>query len=173
MNTILVIGAPGMGKSPFVKQQIEGKRCLVFDVANEYGERVKYKDLKPLRLSDNNKDIRSRYTGTDLKLFVQMCEGKKDTVCIFEEATGFMQGQLFLPVTRLIIGRLHTGNTYIFVFHSINSVPPRILEMSNYVCLFKTNDTYMNVARKAGILLPYFQDLQNQKQGEKHLIKII
>ena len=170
--TFIVIGAPGMGKSPFVKSMIEKRRCLVFDVANEYGERVKYKGQTPINLTTDTKQIRSRFIKMDLKGFVEACKTKRDTVCVFEEATGFMQGMLQLEVTQLMIGRLHTGNTYVFVFHSINSVPPRVLEMSNFVVLFRTNDIDINVARKAPRLYPYYDDLQQKPNGEKHIIKI-
>ena len=173
MNTYVIIGAPGMGKSPFIKKLIDKRRCLVFDVANEYGERVKYAGQKPLRLNNNTDDLRARYTGMDLKKFVELCGKKQNTICVFEEATGFMQGKLQLEVTGLIINRYHTGNSYAFIFHSINSVPPRVLEMCNYVVLFKTNDIADNVYRKAPRLAPFFSDLQDKKNGESHIIKMI
>lgn len=173
MNTYLVIGAPGTGKSPFVRKLIEGARCLVFDVANEYGSRVKYAGQKPLNLSNNNNDLRSRYTGDDLKRFIDLCRIKKDTICVFEEATGFFQGRVGLETTRLIINRYHTGNTYVFIFHSINSVPPRIMEMSNFCILFKTTDQTDTVYRKYGRLGPFFNDLQQKELGTKHVIKLI
>lgn len=173
MNTYLVIGAPGMGKSPFIRELIRERRCLVFDVANEYGTRVKYKGQQSLNLSNNTAEMRSRYVGTDLKKFVQLCGTKKDTVCVFEEATGFLQGRVGLDTTGLIIGRYHTGNTYVFVFHSINSVPPRIMEMSNYVVLFKTTDQADNVYRKYGRIGPHFNKLQLMNNGEKIIIKLI
>lgn len=174
MNTYIVIGAPGMGKSPFIRKLIEGRRCLVFDVANEYGDRVKYQGQQPVRLSLNNGDLRSRYTNVkDMKKFIALCELKRDTVCVFEEATGFFQGKTGLETTGLIINRYHTGNTYVFVFHSINSVPPRIMEMANYVVLFKTMDQTDTVNRKFGRIGPYFSDLQRKENGEKHIIKLL
>jgi len=172
-STFIVIGAPGMGKSPFVRSLIEGRRCLVFDVANEYGTRVKYPGQTPVNLSTDTRQPRSRYINMNLKGFLEACSQKRDTVCVFEEATGFMQGMLQLEVTQAMIGRLHTGNTYVFVFHSINSVPPRILEMSNFVVLFKTNDIDKVVERKAPRLYKYYNALQSKPAGEKFIIKII
>lgn len=172
-STFIVIGAPGMGKSPFVRSLIENRRCLVFDVANEYGSRVKYAGQTPVNLSTDNRQPRSRYVQMNLKGFLDLCTTKRDTVCVFEEATGFMQGMLQLEVTQLMIGRLHTGNTFVFVFHSINSVPPRILEMSNYVVLFRTNDIDRVVERKAPRLYDNYRALQTMKPGEKFIIKVI
>jgi hypothetical protein len=172
-STFIVIGAPGTGKSPFVKALIENRRCLIFDVANEYGARVKYPGQIPLNLSTDIRQPRSRFVVMDLKGFLNACNTKRDTVCVFEEATGFMQGMLQLEVTQLMIGRLHTGNTYVFVFHSINSVPPRILEMSSYAVLFKTNDIDRVVDRKAPRLYDYYKALQEKPAGEKFVIKIM
>lgn len=174
MNLILVIGAPGMGKSPFVRSLIgTDKRCCVFDVANEYGRRVKYSGLQALNLTDNTNDLRSRYTGIDLLKFVEICQKKKDTICIFEEATGFLQGKLQNKVTQLIINRYHSGNTYVFIFHSINSVPPRIMEMANIVALFRTNDEATTVMGKYRRIYPNFDELQNRPNGEMIIKKML
>lgn len=174
MNTYIVIGAPGMGKSPFIRKLIEGRRCFVFDVANEYGTRVKYEGQKPVNLSVNPADLRSRFTETkNLKKFIALCEQKRDTVCVFEEATAFFQGRTQLETTHLIINRYHTGNTYAFIFHSINSVPPRIIELCNYVVLFKTMDLVDHVNRKFPRIAPFFSDLQGKENGTQHIIKLL
>lgn len=174
MNTYLVIGAPGTGKSPFVRKLIgDDKRCYIFDVANEYGTRVKYAGQTPMRLSNNPKDLRSRMDKLDVKNFIAGCETKKDTICVFEEATGFFQGKMGLETTRLIVNRYHTGNNYVFIFHSINSVPPRIYEMANYVVLFKTTDQVDTVYRKFNRLGVYFNELQQAPLGESRIIKLI
>lgn len=173
MNTYIVIGAPGAGKSPFIRSLIKGRRCLIFDVANEYGQRVKYAGQEPVNLPTKTTFPRSRYIGGKMKDFVSLVKQKTNTVCVFEEATAFLQGMLHLEVTSLIVNRLHTGNSYVFVFHSINSVPPRLLEMCSYVVLFRTNDLVLNVERKAPQLLKYFLELKKKKFGEKFIIKIM
>lgn len=174
MNTYIVIGAPGMGKSPFVRKLIEGRRCLVFDVANEYGTRVKYQGQEPVNLSPDINHLRARFLETsNLKKFIIVCEQKRDTICVFEEATAFFQGRTQLETTHLIINRYHTGNTYVFIFHSINSVPPRIIELCNFVVLFKTMDLGDNVKRKFPRIAPHFDDLQKQENGASHIIKLL
>lgn len=173
-NTYLVIGAPGMGKSPFVRKMIANRRCIVFDVANEYGTRVKYQGQAPVGLSTDTNHLRSRFIETkDLKKFIQLCEQKRDTVCVFEEATAFFQGRTQLDTVHLIINRLHTGNTYVFVFHSINAVPPRLFEMANFVVLFKTMDLTDNVNRKAPRIAPAFTELQHLDNGESRILKLL
>jgi hypothetical protein len=179
MNLYIVCGAPGMGKSPFIRKLIGDdstaykNRCFVFDIANEYGQRVKYAGQKPLNLSNNANDLRCRYIGTDLKKFIEICDKKKDTICVFEEATGFFQGMVSKETTRLIINRYHTGNTYCFIFHSINSIPPRIMEIANYVVLFKTNDEAEKVYSKYSRLGSHFDHLQSEPNGTCQYIKLL
>lgn len=174
MNLFLVIGAPGMGKSPFVRSLIgTSNRCCVFDIANEYGQRVKYNGQVPVNLSNNTNELRSRYTGVNLEEFIKICDRKQNTICVFEEATGFFQGITNKQTTRLIINRYHSGNTYCFLFHSINSVPPRIMEIANYIVLFRTNDETETVYRKYSRLGAAFDDLQGQPNGTKHIIKLL
>jgi hypothetical protein len=174
MNTYLIIGAPGMGKSPFVREMIgTDKRCCVFDIANEYGQRTKYPGMKPLGLSDVPGAPRFRYTGVDLMKFIDLCSQRRNSICIFEEATGFLQGKLQLKVTQLIINRYHTGNSYVFIFHSINSVPPRIMEMCNTVVLFKTNDEDYTVLNKYRKIHPLYAELQTTGGGEYRIKKML
>lgn len=169
----IVIGAPGQGKSEWVKQAIQDKRCFVFDIQNEYGARTKYKGQKPLMLSDNINNIRSRYKGDDLEAFQKMCMQKRDTILVYEEATMFFEGRTGRDTRKVIISRWHTGNIPIFLFHSINSVPPRIMEMCNWVVLHRTLDEEHTILYKYPRLLPYFQQLQGMPDGSRLEIKML
>lgn len=174
MNLFIVCGAPGMGKSPFIRNLIgTDKRCLVFDIANEYGQRTKYAGQKPVNLSNNNNDFRSRYVGDNLDYFINLCSKKKYTICVFEEATGFFRGATSKQTMRLIINRFHTQNTYCFIFHSINSIPPGIMEIANFVVLFKTNDQPETVYRKYINLGRAYDNLQTQPNGTQLTIKLL
>lgn len=171
-NMYIVIGGPGEGKTPFCKKMVGGgdsgepeKRCLVFDINNEYGQRTKYQGQKPFNLSANVRDLRSRYVGDNIETFLAVAMGKQNTVVVMEEATAFFEGRTSKLTRRLIINRAHTGNVYLFLFHSINSVPPRIMEIANYVVLFKTNDEHDTVYRKYSRLGPSFDALQDGVSG--------
>lgn len=178
----ILIGAPGEGKTPFCKAMIGGgdsgkpeNRCWIFDINNEYGARTKYPGQTAYNIGTNYRDPRARYVGTDIKTFIQTALTKKDTVVIMEEATAFFEGKTSQDTRRMIINRAHTGNVYVFLFHSINSVPPRIMEISNYVVLFKTNDERDTVYRKYKRLAPAFDHLQDVKHGsgEKVILKLL
>lgn len=172
MNVFLIIGGAGMGKSPFVQQFIKDRRCFVNDVQNEYGKRTKYAGQIPIALSDNINDNRSRYIGDNFDKYVALCRNKRNTVCVFEEATAFLHGRTESPVVSLLIGRYHTGNNYLLLFHSVNSVPPRPYELCNYIVLFKTNDERKYIEKKFPKLLPYFDDLSSKPNGSYHIIKM-
>lgn len=172
MSMYIVIGAPGEGKTPFCKKMIGGadtgekeRRCFIFDINNEYGTRTKYPGQTAFNISTNTRDLRCRYVGDSVDNFVKLAMGKRDTIVIFEEATAFFEGRTKGDTRRLIINRYHTGNVYLFLFHSINSVPPRLMEIANYVVLFKTNDELDNVYRKFSRLGPHFEALQSAPHG--------
>lgn len=173
MNTILVIGAPGQGKSPFIQKYIQDRKCFVFDVQNEYGTRTKYANQKPIALSDNVNAERSRYTGYDMKEFINLASKKRDTVVVFEEATGFFRGKIGDVMSKYLLSRWHTGNDSLLVFHSINRVPPEIMEMCNYVCLFKTLDETDTVHRKYSRLSQAFLHLQDEPDGSNVFLKLL
>ena len=130
----LVIGKRGEGKTTFIKSAIKAKPNYVFDVQDEYG------DFNPAPHLDRER-------------FVEECMGYIDTYCVFEEATGFFQGRLSLNVDRMMLSARHSRNRYFFCFHTIQAVPPQIINMCNYAVLFKTGDQQYDVIRKKYPLL--------------------
>lgn len=173
MNQIILAGAPGQGKSEFIKNAIQGKRCLIFDFQNEYGQRTKYVGQTALNLSDNVKNERARYTGGKVKEFIDIVKTKRNTICVFEEATAFLEGKTKEEIREIMISRKHTGNTLIFVFHSINACPPRIVELSDYFVMYRTNDNFKIVKNKYPYLLSFFSKLRHSKNQKNIIIKLV
>jgi len=177
--TFIVAGAPGEGKSEWVKEMIRGKRSFVFDVNNEYGSRTKYQGQKPLLLSDNPNAERARYVPKELVLrndvekFCLMCRQKRDTNIVFEEATVYLEGRQEQMIKTLIVNRIHTGNVYYFLFHSIAAIPPRIMQMSNYVVLHRTLDEDYIVQDRYPRLFHSFLDLQPMPKGSRKIIQLL
>lgn len=149
----------GQGKSYFVKKYIHGRKTYVFDVNNEYN------------LPSSGE--RSKNISCDERDFIKNCFLKKETICVFEEATGFFEGRTSRDLRRLIVNKRHTKNVYIFMFHSISSIPPRLLQLSNFVILFKTLDEDYQVEGKYPSLFKYFQKLKKMKHQSKFIIKTI
>lgn len=179
--TFIHAGAPGQGKSEFIKEMIRGRRSFVLDVQNEYGMRTKYKGQKPLCFSDNPNAPQSRLVPDprtislkdDVMKFIQLCMLKRDTNCVFEECTVYLEGRQQEGIKKLIVNRLHTGNVYHFVFHSISAIPPRIMQMCNYVVLHKTLDEDFVVQGKYNRLFHHFLDLQPMPDGSRKVIKLM
>jgi hypothetical protein len=173
MYLITIIGATGQGKSPFIRQYIKGKNCFVYDIQNEYGLQTKYAGQVPVNLSNSIDARRARYTGADPFEFIELCDRKRSTILVFEDATTFFEGKIAASMRKIIFSKAHTKNIILLVFHSINSVPPRILEASDYIVLFKTLDTKLKVKYKNDFLLPAWYKLQKMPAGSNLKIKMI
>lgn len=177
MTTIIIAGMTGEGKSEFVKQYIGEKRnAFVMDVQNEYGRLTKYPGQKPVNLSDNVNDRRSRYIGGDFKEFLRIVKTKRNTICVFEEATAFLEGRIGIEMRQILINKMFTKNVYILLFHSISAIPPRILQLCNYVVLYRTNDESYQVEKKYPSLFPKFSEIKakwNDYKGKREIIKMI
>jgi GTPase SAR1 family protein len=140
MYLILFVGGAGQGKTSMVKKLIQDKNQYVFDINNEYQHLPK--DI-PISSQMRNVDA-------DIPRFVKNCSIIKNTNIVFEDATGFLQGRQSKGMSRLMAAKRHSNNNYMILFHSINRVPPEIMEMANYLFLYKTNDNPEQVQRKFG-----------------------
>jgi hypothetical protein len=150
----LIIGMRGQGKTTFIKNMLKGNPNYVFDVQNEYQEFNPAPHL-------------------DRKLFISECIEFTDTFCVFEEATGFFKGRLDEQTDRMILSARHTRNRYIFCFHSIQAVPPGIMNMVNFVVLFKTNDEPRVIKSKYSKLLKPYLILSQKPKYSKLIIQTI
>jgi len=138
MYLILIIGHTGEGKTSWLKRFVNNKKQYVFDVNNEYQN---LPDDLQIRPQMRNKDL-------NIKRFLSVASGLKNYNVVFEDATGFFRGKQSEQLSRLIVAKRHTGNNFIFLFHSINRVPPELMEISNYVILFRTNDNIDIIDKK-------------------------
>lgn len=173
MYVITIIGGAKQGKTPFIKEYIKNSKCLVFDVQNEYGLKTKYEGQKPFNLGTNNNFPKSRVIDLDLDKFIELCKKKTNTVCVFEESTMFFSGKIEKPMRKLVWSKAHSGNVYLLVFHSINSLPPGLMEATDFIILFKTNDQEKTIEGKYPRLLEPFRELQKGKDGKHIKIKML
>jgi hypothetical protein len=159
-----IIATTGEGKTTLTKKLTDNKPLFVFDVNGEYPE-----------LTHDLNQPRCRYYGDPLK-FIEIASNKHNgTFCVLEEATGFLHGRSGEELRKFLIGKRHPiekgGRNIITIFHTIQSVPPFILDMANYIVLFKTGDDISAVKKKRAKLVPYFLKLQNLPQYSKCIIK--
>lgn len=165
MYLILVIGHTGQGKTTWVNNFIKNKKQYVFDVNNEY------RNLP----ADNRVLPAMRNTDMNVRRFLEISKGLRNYNIVFEDATGFFRGKQSADLIKQIVGKRHTGNNFLILFHSINRVPPELMEMSNYVILFKTNDNFEIVEKKFKnpVITSTFLKLQKMKQYSYFEIKTI
>lgn len=152
MINILVIGRMGTGKTTWIKTFLKGKRSYIFDVNNEY-------------------QGYNRMTNLEHKEFIKQSLTVRKTCLVFEDATGFVQGSLSGNFRKALVSKRHTGNVNICVYHSILSVPPRHLQLTDIVVLFKTNDEDYQVLSKFPSLYEHF--LEVSETSNKHGFKTI
>ncbi len=177
MYAFTIIGMTGQGKSDFTKQLIKGKPAHIFDINNEYYFPRINQDTKgaPARIifSEAEAKLITRHTELDDIKFINECMKKQSTQCVFEDATGFFEGKVPKILKRMIAGKRHTKNNYLFLFHSIQDCPPALIRLSNYVVLFKTNDEFNKVEQRYEKLVQPYLKLRNAPNYSKLIIKLI
>ena len=158
---IIVIGAREQGKSTYIRNVLlrnsQGKKIYAHDPNLEYSGVIKL--------------------GSSLFDFVSKTVSKRDSIIIFEEATIYFTSVKRSEQIIEILARsskAHLNNDIIFVFHSLRSLPVWLLDMSNYLVIFKTNDRPQTFRTK-------FKDTKisdnekkilNLKQFKKLIIKL-
>lgn len=135
-DNYLVIGMTGEGKTSLVKKMVEGTNLFVFDVNNEW-----------LDCSFDTRAKRARFIG-DYEEFLLLTMVRKNSNCIFEDATGFVSSNITKVFNKCMVAKRHNKNNYFFFFHSIADVPPAIARKMNYLILFKTGDEERIVSKK-------------------------
>ena len=168
---ITIIGGTNQGKSYFAKQIIKNPKiaCLVYDVQDGYGPTSKKEGDIILNLPLDWKAKRGRFYG-DTHEFLHFANHRENTTIVIEEATIFFEGKTFQAMRKLIVDKWHAKNNIIILFHTINSVPPRILEMTDTVVLFKTADDENTIGRKYRKLLPHMLSLRDKPDRTKLVI---
>ena len=163
MYLFLIVGHTGQGKTTFVKDFVNGKNQYIFDINNEY-------DLP----TDTAIFPQMRHVQMDVKKYVEVVQKLKNTNIVFEDATGFLRGRQSAEFMRLIVAKRHTGNNFLLLFHSVNRIPPELMEMANFVVLFKTVDNIDSMKKfNNATLTANFTELQTMPKFSKKIIKLI
>jgi GTPase SAR1 family protein len=133
-KAIIIVGATETGKTTFIKSMLkkvpDKQAFFIYDVNNEYSEFFPY----PL---------------IDTEEFLEKARYIKKGVFVFEEATIYLSNRSSDENLRsILVRKRHDLNTIFLVFHSMRSVPRYIYELSNYIIIFKTNDSPDMTARE-------------------------
>lgn len=177
MYAFMIIGMTGQGKSDFVKNLIKGKPSHIFDINNEYHYPRINVDAQGnkarVQFSEGEAKLITRHILMEEDKFISECVAKKKTYCVFEDATGFFNGKIPSNLKRMIVGKRHTENVYLFLFHSIQDAPPALVRLCNYVVLFKTNDEFPTIEKRYAKLVSPFVKLQSAPKYSRIIIKLI
>lgn len=121
----IVVGARGMGKSTWVKHAVSlvhPDNLLVYDVNREYTQYYNAPFIK-------------------FPAFCQKAAETKDKLIVFEEATIFLSNRgSNVQLIEILVESRHTRNIVLLVFHSFRSIPKYLLDLCNFVVIYKTND---------------------------------
>ena len=124
---IINVGMTGSGKTTVTKKilsQIEIP-IYIFDVNREYSE---FKNLNTNHDNFNN--------------FVAMANTRIKSCVIYEEATIFFSHSGCTEnIKSQLVRKRHTGNLFVFNFHSMRQVPLFLLDFCDLLILGQTNDT--------------------------------
>lgn len=136
MKAFILVGCTRSGKSHLCKQiirDVNPKALFVHDVQGEYAKLP-------------------WFAGTAFKGNIDMFLGKiydensdehliTNGVFVFEEATNFFSTRGNDRVMRsLLVGKYHSNNTYLMMFHSMRDVPKYLARLCTDIFIFKTLD---------------------------------
>ncbi len=125
-KVFLVVGARGSGKTYFLRSKlalVHPDARLVYDLP------AQYKDLYPYPLPDFDEFTKK---GTQVS----------GAVILIEEATVTLSNRgSDKDVKNFLVKSRYMGNTIFIVFHSLRSVPRYIYDLTEFIILFKTNDS--------------------------------
>lgn len=145
-KAFIIVGATGSGKSTLTKRLIapvDVNRLFVYDVNAEYFP----DEILP-----------------DIDDFLLQVKGVRESVIVFEEATVFFSNRGSNKMMRkLLVGKRHSHNTIILLFHSIRAIPYYISDLVSYIFVFHTNDEEKIVAEKFPLLLPAYHATHGKK----------
>lgn len=153
----IIVGATGTGKTTYVKSLLEKAKnaVYVYDVNNEY------------KIHD---EVLPKF-----EVFTEKAAKLKCSVIVFEESTIFFSNRgTNQIVTDILVRKRHNENYIIFVFHSIRNIPRHILDLCNYITIFKTNDNPDIIRNKIsdGVFKVYTRVNDSEKKFYRETIKL-
>ena len=189
MYSTIIVGASGQGKTLFAKHKFvyPDKKCIVFDINNEYFTDRRCSDPKIKPIADpklpfydaKKPQDRCRFTSGNMEEFLTVVSKKRNTNVIVDEATSFFEGRVTskgksleekFDLRRLISTRKHSQNNYIINFISIEDTPPFLFRTADYIILFKTGDSESTFTSKSMFLKPYYLKLKTMPDYSKLII---
>lgn len=143
LNTIVVIGNSGVGKTTFAKNIIETLK----------NNGLKNENIHIIDFKSQFENEYKKYS--DITEMINVAKTSKNSLFIFDDATGLLTrnaSQIHNDLLFLLNTRRHDNNYYVFIFHTIKAFPI-ILECAIDVWVyFQTNDTPKTIMERCNSL---------------------
>lgn len=166
MLLTIIIGETGSGKSTYAKDIFKQKKnCFVYDFQNEYECQL----FSTNPFYEKFKLIPTKHTVKD---FVKFCENATGYNVFCEEATGLFTNTINEKFTQCVLSKRHNKNNYYLIFHSLHSVPPKLMIFCDRLVIFKTNDLEKNIESKYPQYLETWKKVCKEKRYYKEIINI-
>lgn len=166
----LVVGAPGCGKTTYIKTILStiGRKALVYDINSERAY-MEYPKIQPADIARHTSGIARVYSENDKELLGIIDKQFYNGLVVFEDSTIYMQNATAPHIRSLLTNFRHRNRDYIFTFHSFRRIPPFLYEMSNYIAIFKTQDSPSHSSDKIPNLTAVLNaHLKVQKSKDPH-----
>lgn len=140
---IVLVGLNGAGKTVAILEMMKSfqhGKILIYDRQLE-PEYSRFAEIS-LDLVKHMQKGTYRVTGTDWQeIITRLNEIPFDEgLLILEDSQSYLTSQEYKPLSDILVSRRHRGTDITLCFHSLNRVPPYVLEAMDTLVLFKTND---------------------------------
>ena len=144
----LFIGQRGCGKTTLAEQLKQiflklntGNKCIVVDTTPH----PFYKDYTTVNLDElaTCKDTLIRCEdANDSELFDVLNATQTNAFVIFEDARKYISSNVSRALRSCVIDMRKRNFDFVFMFHTLNDVPPYLAENFDKIVLYKTGDNY-------------------------------
>lgn len=186
-KVILIVGNRGTGKTDFVKNLIHDMsenfpKCLIVDTFDSdvwknlktwnHPERVNFNvpDLPIEKFKRWKTGIAKMYSSDTSMMMEHISKYAKNTFITFEDATKYIGSRLEKETRNFVLDSKQKNLDLVFIFHSLASIPPELVRVSDILILFKTNEGKISQSKYPWPQIPILMD-QLKKDKNKYAYK--
>jgi GTPase SAR1 family protein len=170
--SIILLGAPGAGKSTWLRKYIRtmqiqyNRRALIVSPHDGEHTDVPLRNLADPAAFGFKKVIRSIYDKeTTIK---QINRHLTDCILVFDDCRNYLSSAITDEFHELMISRRQRNIETITVAHGFTEVPPKVFTFSTHIALHRTTD---NIKRRKDVILNYPRMVEAQKEVNKIALK--
>lgn len=156
-KVILIAGTRGTGKTDFIKklvlqQQKILPKCLIVDTFdnpvwhdmktwdNPEGVNLIVPTIPLSKFPSWNKGFGKMFSSNPKSLMDIIQKHAKNTFIVFEDASKYIKRVVSEDVNKFVLDSKQKNLDMVFIFHSLRRIPPDLIDVSDILILFKTQD---------------------------------